>query len=110
VSTGLAFPKPPRRVRDPKVLAAYHRAHPRCELLTCRKPAMAQPHHIHPNGVQGPGDLEQNLLSLCVLHHVGPLGPHTLGHRTWLVRFGFNLEDDTRKKVRRALRGLPKGL
>ena len=98
----LAFPKP-RRVRDPRLLRAYHVGHPRCELLSCRRRAMPLPHHIRPNGLGGPGDVEENLLSLCRLHHVGNRGAHTLGHGAWFATFQDELEPLTRRKVAAAL-------
>lgn len=53
---------------------------------------------------------ERNLLSLCELHHTGPVGPHTIGHRTWYRRFKDDLPPETAEKVRAALAGLPKGI
>lgn len=102
----LRFPKR-RRVKDVRSLRDYHRRFPRCELRSCGKPAMDWPHHIHPNGLGGPGDVgDENYLSLCVLHHVGPLGPHALGHRTWFRRFQGELSSAAAVKVQAALKAM----
>lgn len=105
-TASLRFPKPERRVRDRKVLTAYLRAHPHCEVGGCRG-RLVSVHHIVSRKMGG-GDVPENLLSLCAGHHAGP-GPfreawHAIGGRRWFARFGGRLADETRAKVMRALR------
>ena len=104
--TALAFPKHPR-VRDPKAWKQYGLQHPRCAVLSCRKPSAPLPHHIHSNGLGGPGDVvPENAIHLCVSHHTGPLGPHTIGHRRWYRQFKDALPPELAERVRVALKPL----
>ena len=100
----LPFQKPAKRVVDRKVLVAYHRQYPRCEVATCVRPAMPEPHHLV-SRQRGGSDVDENLISLCRGHHIGlDHGWHPLGGRQWYTRFAAELTDEARGKVERALR------
>jgi HNH endonuclease len=93
----LPFAKPERLVSD-AALAHYHAKHPKCEV--CGRPACPQPHHLVPRA-RGRDDSPENLLSLCLDHH---LEWHTAGPRTWWMRHLMELGMDANQKVRRAIR------
>lgn len=81
--------KPYRRT---KAQEEYHNEHPTCKV--CGNPAMPTPHHIDPQKLRA--DTEENMESLCWLHHIGPTSVHVLG----IVRFCelFRLTEDPKWK------------
>ena len=95
----LAFPKPTHYV-DPASLRAYCGLHPRCEVQGCKQRPAPEPHHLIPRA-RGRDDRHDNLLRLCVSHH---LAYHRLGGKRWLAEYQDRLEPDALGKVRTALR------
>ena len=66
----------------------------RCEI--CGKPG--QRHHLITRGAGGSDD-PVNIIYLCIEHHVGPQGIHTLGRNTFANRHGL---EGRLKKAREA--------
>lgn len=96
----LPFPKPRKRLVDPKAIKAYVRAHPRCELRGCPSRPCPEPHHLVSRKMGG-DDVPENLLRLCLAAH---MEFHHCGGREWYRRHQHELTDEARDKVRTALR------
>lgn len=98
--TRQAFPKPEKRIRDPKALAAYKRAHPICQ--ACGKRRADDVHHLRSRQMGG-SDIPENLVSLDRRCHqewadVGKT------RREWLAKYERTMTAETIAKVRAALR------
>ena len=87
-----------KRIRDPEAWRRFSRANRRCAIRSCKRQAMPLAHHIVPVSLGGDDVPDVNGAPLCPLHHIGPLGPHALGHREFFRKFGNEMDDDTRAK------------
>ena len=73
----MLFPKNPK-VRDLKLLKKYAKDYPACQVCGCQA---ADVHHIVFKS-QGGGDVWENVISLCHMHHgVGQYGAHGVNSR-----------------------------
>lgn len=92
----LAFPKRPR-VPDRGSVEAYRLTHPTCEIAGCRHTDLTV-HHIK-RRAQGGSDDEKNLARLCLEHHLGGSGWHTLAPQRWFDRFHDALSRELHDKI-----------
>lgn len=98
--TGLAFPKPPKRVKDPRLLRDYKRRHAVCEACAVRR--SEDVHHLVSRQKSG-GDVEENLLALCRRCHRAWADVNRT-RRQWLADHEAAMTVEARAKVKRALR------
>lgn len=99
MDTQQAFPKPLKRHKDPKAIAAYRARVRRCE-CGCRSNRSLEVHHIISRKMGG-GDVDENFLVLTAREH-GLW--HTVGGHEFFRRHETNMGDEAAEKVRRALR------
>jgi len=60
-------------------------------------------HHIRTGQGLGRKAADEECLSLCINHHRGPEGFHTLGKRAWEAKYGMQV--DLLEKVKVLLNG-----
>jgi hypothetical protein len=90
-------------IRDMKTLHDYRDTHPYCEV--CGDKAMLTPHHLR-SILSGGKDTDDNLISLCHLHHTGVCGLHTLGIVNWCNRFLNKFRGSALGKIQAAINEL----
>jgi hypothetical protein len=93
-------PKPKKRHVDRDLLAEFRAQNPVCCLRACGEPA--DPHHLIRRSEHG-SDSHENLIALCIDHHVGPEGWHILDPVVWHARFASHLPKVARLKIELAL-------
>lgn len=57
--------------------------------VICKQPA--QVHHMGSGGM-GMRSSHSDIIPLCMNHHTGPQGIHTIGKRTWQDKYGYERE------------------
>ena len=94
------LPKPPKRVVDRDLLAEFREQFPTCAVRNCG--LEADPHHLVKRS-EGGSDAHENLLALCLHHHTGREGWHTLTPDVWVPKYSARLGVVERCKIRLAL-------
>lgn len=94
------LPKPTKRVVDRDSLAEFRAQFPTCAVRGCG--LEADPHHLVKRSAGG-SDAHENLLALCVHHHTGREGWHTLTPDVWVPKYSARLGVVERCKIRLAL-------
>lgn len=94
------IPKPQKRVVDRDSLSGFREQFPTCAVRGCGLDA--DPHHLVKRS-EGGSDAHENLLALCLHHHTGREGWHTLTPDVWVPKYSARLGVVERCKIRLAL-------
>lgn len=98
-----SFPKPLPRVADRDLLDEFRQANPTCCVRHCGRDA--HPHHLIERSDHG-SDAHENLIPLCVHHHTGREGWHTLTPDVWVPKYNARLPRTAQIKIALAMETL----
>lgn len=98
-----AVPKPLPRHVDRGLLDEFREQNPTCCVRHCGRDA--HPHHLIERSDHG-SDAHENLIPLCVHHHTGREGWHTLTPDVWVPKYNARLPRTAQIKIALAMETL----